>query len=58
MTNTEDLNFTDNIIKLDRSWYNNIKIPGYELIEETKTEIIIRHMYDTENCGYLIYKKL
>ena len=54
----EDLNFTEDIIKLDRSWYNNAEIPGYELVEELSPEIIERSVYNVENCGYLVYKKI
>ena len=54
----ENLNFTEDTIKLDRSWYNNIEIPGYELVEELPLEIINRNGYNVENCGYLIYKRI
>ena len=53
----EDLNFTEDIIKLDRSWYNNVEIPGYKLIEELPPEMINRNGYNVENCGYLVYIK-
>ena len=53
----EDLNFTEDIIKLDRSWYNNAEIPGYELVEEILPEMINRNKFNVENCGYLVYKK-
>jgi hypothetical protein len=53
----ESFEFVDDEIALDRSWYNNVEIPEYELIEETPPTIVQRHMYDTEDCGYLIYKK-
>ena len=55
---TENLNFTNNIIKLDRSWFNNIKIKNYILIEEIKPELIYRNGYNVENCGYLLYKRI
>lgn len=55
----EDLSFNEDILKLDRCWYSKLqKIPGYELIEETKPEIEIRKNLHIENCGYLIFKKL
>ena len=56
--NKENLNFTEDKIKLDRSWYNNIEIPGYKLVEEIPPEIINRNGYNVENCGYLIYQKV
>ena len=54
----ENLNFTEDIIKLDRSWYNNIEIPGYELVEEIPPEIVNKNGFNIENCGYLVYKKI
>ena len=54
----ENLTFIEDIIKLDRSWYNNVKIPGYKLIEELPPEIVNRNEYNVENCGYLIYQKV
>ena len=53
----ENLNFTEDVIKLDRSWYNNAEIPGYELVEELPPEIVNRNGYNVENCGYLVYKR-
>ena len=52
----ENLNFTEDLIKLDRSWYNNIEIPGYKLIEEIPPEIV-KNKFNVENCGYLVYIK-
>ena len=54
----ENLNFTEDVIKLDRSWYNNAEIPGYELVEELPPEIVNRVKFNVENCGYLVYKRL
>ena len=54
----ENLTFTEDIIKLDRSWYNNIEIPGYELVEKLPPEMINRNGFDIENCGYLVYEKI
>ena len=54
----ENLNFTEDLIKLDRSWYNNVEIPGYRLIEELPPEIMKRSWYNVENCGYLVYKRI
>ena len=54
----ENLTFTEDIIKLDRSWYNNVEIPGYKLIEEVPPEMINRNEYNVENCGYLVYQKV
>ena len=54
----ENLNFTEDIIKLDRSWYNNTEIPGYELVEELPPEIVNRNKFNVENCGYLVYKRI
>ena len=53
----ENLNFTEDVIKLDRSWYNT-EIPGYELVEELPPEIVNRNGFNIENCGYLIYQKV
>lgn len=56
--NEEELNFNDDFIKLDRTWYSkNQIINGYELIEETKPELIKIKKFNVENCGYLVYKK-
>ena len=54
----ENLNFIEDKIKLDRSWYNNIEIPGYKLVEELPPEMINRNGFNIENCGYLIYEKI
>ena len=54
----ENLNFTEDKIKLDRSWYNNVEIPGYKLVEEVPPEIIHRGKFNVENCGYLVYKRI
>ena len=54
----ENLNFTEDTIKLDRSWYNNTEIPGYELVEELPPEIVNRVKFNVENCGYLVYQKV
>lgn len=43
---------------LDRSWYNNIEIPGYVLKKELAPKIINRKNYKVENCGYLKYEKV
>ena len=56
--NKEDLNFTEDKLILDRSWYNNIEIPGYELVEELQPEIVNRNGFNVENCGYLVYKRI
>ena len=56
--NKENLNFTEDVIKLDRSWYNNLEIPGYKLVEELPPEMINRNGFNVENCGYLIYQKV
>ena len=55
--NKEDLIFTEDKIVLDRSWYNNIEIPGYKLVEEIPPEIDNKNGYNVENCGYLVYIK-
>ena len=54
----ENLIFTGDTIKLDRSWYNNVEIPEYKLIEEIPPEIVNRNGYNIENCGYLIYERI
>ena len=54
----ENLNFTEDTIKLDRSFYNSIEIPGYKLVEELQPEIVNRNEYNVENCGYLVYKRI
>ena len=54
----EDLNFVEDKIVLDRSWYNNVEIPGYKLVEELPPEIVKRNEFDVENCGYLIYERI
>ena len=54
----ENLNFTGDTIKLDRSWYNNVEIPGYKLIKEVPPEIVNRNGFNVENCGYLVYQKI
>ena len=54
----ENLTFIEDVIKLDKSWYNNIEIPGYKLIEELPPEIIKRNGFNIENCGYLVYKRI
>ena len=54
----ENLTFTEDKIVLDRSWYNNVEIPGYKLIEELPPEIVNRNGYNVENCGYLIYERI
>ena len=53
----ENLTFTEDVIKLNRSWYNNVEIPNYELVEELPPEIIERSEFNVENCGYLVYKR-
>ena len=53
----EDLTFTEDKIKLDRSWYNNVEIPGYKLVEELPPEIVNRNGFNVENCGYLVYER-
>lgn len=53
----ENLNFNDDEIILDRSWFNGIEIPGYVLKEETKPELIERDRFKVENCGFLVYRK-
>ena len=58
LQNKENLNFTESTIKLDRSWYNNIEIPGYKLVEELPPEMINRNGFNVENCGYLIYERI
>lgn len=55
--NNEDLNFNDDKLILDRSWYNNIKFKSYELIDEMEPEMINRNGNYVENCGYLVYKR-
>ena len=55
--NKENLTFIEDVIKLDRSWYNNVEIPGYKLVEELPPEIVNRNGYKVENCGYLIYER-
>ena len=54
----EDLNFTEDTIKLDRSWYNNIEVPGYKLIKELPPKMINRNGFNVENCGYLVYERI
>ena len=54
----EDLMFNEEIIKLDRSWYNNIEIPGYKLVGELSPEMIHQDKFNVENCGYLVYKRI
>lgn len=39
---------------LDRSWYQNINIPNYKKII-LQPEIILRHDFHVENCGYIKY---
>ena len=58
LQNKENLNFTESTIKLDRSWYNNIEISGYKLVEELPPEMINRNGFNVENCGYLIYERI
>ena len=53
----EDLNFVEDKLILDRSWYNNVEIPGYKLVEEIPPEIVKRNEFDVENCGYLVYER-
>ena len=53
----ENLNFTGDTIKLDRSWYNNIEISNYKLVGELPPEMINRNGFNVENCGYLIYER-
>ena len=54
----ENLTFTEDKIKLDRSFYNSIEIPEYKLIEEIPPETIERSGFNVENCGYLIYERI
>ena len=54
----ENLTFTEDKIKLDRSFYNSIEIPEYKLVRELPPEMINRNGFNVENCGYLIYEKL
>lgn len=54
----EPLSFEDNCIKLDRSWFNGIEIPGYALVSEVEPSIVIRDGNEVEDCGYLVYKKV
>ena len=54
----ENLTFTEDVITLDRSWYNNVEIPGYKLIKELPLEIVNRNGFNVENCGYLVYQKV
>ena len=53
----ENLTFTEDIIKLDRGWFNNIEIPGYKLVEELPPEMINRNGFDVADCGKLVYNK-
>ncbi len=46
----EDLIFTDDELILDRSWYNNVTIPGYELVEEIPPTIVVRDEFEVEDC--------
>ena len=55
---TEDLSFSGEEVILDRSWYNCMSIPGYELIEELPPKIVVREGYEVEDCGWLKLKKL
>ena len=38
----ENLFFDEDIITLDRSWFNNIEIPNYILKEEISPELVLR----------------
>ena len=42
LTNNEQLNFTDNEVVLDFSWFNNVTIPGYILLKSEPPKIIER----------------
>lgn len=53
----ESLTFTDKILQLDRSWYNNIEIPGYTLIGDIAPTLINHNGYDIADCGKLVYNK-
>lgn len=56
---TEDLSFSgEEEVILDRSWYNNMSIPGYEVLEEIAPKLVLRDGYYVEDCGWLKLRKL
>lgn len=55
--NNELLNFNDEILRLDFSWYNNIELKNYELVNIENPTYVIRNNEEVENCGFLVYKK-
>lgn len=57
LKNEEDLSFYDDCIMLDRSWFNNIEIPGYSLASETKPGIRLRGKYEVSDYGWLKFTK-
>ena len=50
--------FSEDILKLDRNWYQNKEIEGYRLIKIQEPIVTIKNNNICENAGYLIYKKL
>lgn len=54
----EILDFSDDLLTLDRSWYNCIDIPGYALKEEVSPTVVKRDEFNVEDCGYLRYERL
>ena len=55
----EDLSFNDDVIVLDRSWYNGVSIPGYCIANYTEPSIVVRYdKFEVEDCGEIILKKI
>lgn len=57
--NINNLNYTDDIIKLERNWKIDKLLTNYTLIEETEPEVINEYKkYNIFNSGYWIFKKI
>ena len=49
--------FRQDKIALDRSWYNNVDILNYELVQQRQPKGIEREGFIVFDCGCLIYRK-
>ena len=54
----EDLRFDDERLELDRSFYNGVTPPGYELAGSTEPKMAYRSGYEVEDCGTLIFERV
>ena len=53
----ETFDFNEDVVELDKSFYNGIQIPGYVLLEDTNPTLVKRDTFEVENCGTSTFKR-